>query len=191
MKSIVNVYWWAEQWGGGPSFWARVIWTKKQNCTTGLRVTIIVMLSNHWSGVMRQWKEDFSQSFLGEVSIVLLPRIELIAWCHMTVSPQVWALLPCCTNLEGAVPVIIHVCAAYRLCIHWRVDLGHCGSRRGSMVQWLRMRALRSNRPGWKPDLVLGSCLIWSMSFTFSEPRGLHFKNSVNNTSTCGLDEIR
>lgn len=122
--------------GGGPGLGARAIWTKKQNCTTGFRIAVIVMLSNHWSGMMRQWQHDFLQSFLWDVRIGLLPGIELIAWCHVAGSPPVWALLLCCTNPEGTIRIIIHVngapwcCAVYRLCLH-------CGSRRGSTVRWL------------------------------------------------------
>ena len=38
-------------------------------------------------------------------------------------------------------------------------------------------------------DLLLASCMVWSVSFTFSKPQGLGFKyNDNNNTSLCGFD---
>lgn len=52
-----------------------------------LGVTVVAMLSNHWNGMMRQWKEDFFQSFPGEGSIILPPRTELTARCHVTIPP--------------------------------------------------------------------------------------------------------
>lgn len=77
-------------WGGGHGSSARVIWTKKQNYTMGPRITVIVTLSNDWSGAVRQWWEHSLQSFLWEVGVSLLPSIELIAWCPVAASPQVW-----------------------------------------------------------------------------------------------------
>lgn len=75
--------------GGEHGSRARVIWTKKQNCTKGLRIAVIVPLSNHWNGVMRHGQEHSFPSFLWKMSIELLPMIELIARCHSVVLSQV------------------------------------------------------------------------------------------------------
>jgi hypothetical protein len=97
----------------GLGHWASVIWTKKQNCTMGFRVTVIVMLSDHWNGVMRltatfissastgRWVLEFCQgwSWKSEMELVLRSysckyRQHCHIWRARFASSSTWVELP-------------------------------------------------------------------------------------------------